>query len=90
MSTIEEHITWVPDRWGILRARPGSAMRAPGQCVGCGTVFDTARVTVTARYADCSMWDCPGCGRQHDSRSLGGANPAYRQGYIDLSRERDR
>ncbi len=34
----------------------------------CGRTFDIGHVTVTARYADCSVFKCPGCGAHIDDR----------------------
>lgn len=45
-----------------------TTMSYPVRCLGCGHVHDAGYVTVTARYADCSMWKCPGCGRTVDDR----------------------
>lgn len=45
-------------------------MMFPARC-GCGSVYDLAAVTVTARYADCSMWTTPCCRRTTDSRPKG-------------------
>lgn len=42
------------------------------KCTRCPKVYDTGYVEVTARYADCSMWKCPGCGRQCDDREWTG------------------
>ena len=38
------------------------------RCSFCGEVYDLAMVTVTARYADCSMFLTPCCGRTADDR----------------------
>lgn len=35
---------------------------------GCGQAIDVGYVTVKARYADCTLFDCPGCGREIDDR----------------------
>lgn len=43
-------------------------MMFPVRCAYCHTVYDTANVTVTARYADCSMWKSPCCNRLVDDR----------------------
>src|SRR5215217_7243860 len=45
-----------------------SAMFAPVQCKRCGCVHDSGPVEVIARYADCSVWKCPGCGVAVDDR----------------------
>ena len=51
------------------------------RCGGCGTIHgfcqqgdypDVTPIEHTQRYADCTMWSCPSCGRQHDSRQLHG------------------
>lgn len=34
----------------------------------CGHTFDRGYVTVVARYADCSVFNCPGCGALIDDR----------------------
>lgn len=34
----------------------------------CGHTFDRGHVTVVARYADCSVFNCPGCGAPIDDR----------------------
>lgn len=51
-------VTYQPDTTG---------MWSPVQC-RCGRVYDRYNVTVTARYADCDVWNCPGCGAQSDNR----------------------
>ncbi|GGM52556.1 hypothetical protein ACFFX1_55520 [Dactylosporangium sucinum] len=42
-------------------------MTSPVRCT-CGRIYDLGKVTVTARYADCSIWKAPCCGRQADDR----------------------
>jgi hypothetical protein len=42
-------------------------MSSPVRCT-CGQVYDLGKVTVTARYTDCSMWKAPCCGRTADDR----------------------
>jgi hypothetical protein len=42
-------------------------MHSPVRCT-CGGVYDLGTVTVIARYADCSVWNAPCCGRQADDR----------------------
>lgn len=44
-----------------------AAMFKPVRCT-CGRVYDLGKVTVTARYTDCSIWKAPCCGRQADDR----------------------
>ena len=41
------------------------------RCKWCGLVHDIGPVTVVARYTDCSVWLCPGCGTQIDDRPAG-------------------
>lgn len=50
------------------RAMVRTDMRHPVRCKWCGTVHDGAKVTVEARYADCSCWRCPGCDVLIDDR----------------------
>lgn len=51
------------------RTRPDvSDMFSPVRCGHCGAVYDVGKVEVTARYADCSMWKSPCCGRTVDDR----------------------
>lgn len=42
-------------------------MFQPVRC-RCGCVYDLGTVEVTARYADCSVWRAPCCGRTADDR----------------------
>lgn len=53
-------------------------MRHPMKCKWCGTVHDTAFVTVVQRYLDCSTWHCPGCGVLIDDRPIGWGGSAER------------
>lgn len=58
------------DRHGRLRPRADvRGMLAPVRCYHCGAVYDSADVEVTARYADCSRWKAPCCGRMVDDRT---------------------
>lgn len=43
-------------------------MTSPVRCTRCGAVYDLGHVTVTHRYADCSMWRTPCCDREVDDR----------------------
>jgi hypothetical protein len=43
-------------------------MHQPARCNHCCGIYDLGTVTVTARYADCSMWTTPCCGRTVDDR----------------------
>lgn len=83
-----EILTWVADRRGIMRAvvNPKSGSR-PAICNRCRKQFDLGHVEIIARYAECSVWNCPnGCGAVHDDRQQWGSSPQHRMGYIDLSR----
>lgn len=60
------------DPFGIMRPAPDTTgMTSPVRCTHCGQVYDVGIVTVTARYADCSCWNSPCCGRQVDDRGPG-------------------
>lgn len=43
----------------------------PVRCTHCSQVHDAGKVEVTARYADCSVWKSPCCGRTVDDRGEG-------------------
>lgn len=45
-------------------------MGSPVRC-RCGGVYDLQAVTVTARYADCSVWKTPCCKHVTDDRPAG-------------------
>lgn len=56
------------DFWrGEWIRQQAEGMRYPVLC-DCGSVYDSAAVTVTARYADCSVWTTPCCKRTEDDR----------------------
>ena len=59
------------DEWGrVTRVSvppKADAMSSPVQC-RCGHVYDLGTVTVTQRYADCSVWTTPCCKVQVDDR----------------------
>lgn len=74
----------MPDRWPHPRADT-AGMHYPARCAHCGRVYDLAAVTVTARYADCSMWRAPCCGRLVDDRGVGWKP---RADYVELDRDR--
>ncbi|GAA2347399.1 hypothetical protein [Dactylosporangium salmoneum] len=50
-----------------LEAEQIRDMMFPVRCT-CGRIYDLAKVEVTARYADCTLWKAPCCGRQADDR----------------------
>lgn len=43
-------------------------MFSPVRCTRCGQIYDLSAVTITARYADCSVWTSPCCNRTVDDR----------------------
>lgn len=53
------------------------------KCTYCGRVYDITRVHVTARYADCSMYTTPCCGREVDDRRWV-SKPAYKEIQPDI------
>ena len=60
------------DPSGFLTAEVDtSTMLAPVECARCGHVHDAGHVEVVARYQDCSVWKCPGCGASIDDRPVG-------------------
>jgi hypothetical protein len=52
----------------IHDAQEAEGMTSPVRCRHCRHVYDLGKVEVTARYADCSMWRCPGCKILADDR----------------------
>lgn len=48
-----------------------TGMLFPVRCLRCRGVYDAANVEVTARYADCSVWNAPCCGAVVDDRPQG-------------------
>jgi hypothetical protein len=58
---------WIDPRREALAVRT-EGMYQPVECCHCGGVYDLGTVTVTARYADCSVWKAPCCGCEVDSR----------------------
>jgi hypothetical protein len=62
--------------WGL--PQPDIAgMSSPARCTRCGRVYDLGKVTITARYTDCSVWKCPGCGITVDDRPVGWGDHHY-------------
>lgn len=54
-----------------------SGMSFPARCTRCARVYDMGKVTVVARYTDCSVWKCPGCGITVDDRPVGWGDHHY-------------
>jgi hypothetical protein len=75
---------WRPDGYDAFSVeeylqirRDVSGMRFPVRCTKCSRVYDLAKVTVVARYTDCSVWKCPGCGCTVDDRPPGWGDHHY-------------
>jgi hypothetical protein len=72
-------VRWQVFRDGILRPEADTAgMMFPVECTRCGHVHDAAKVKTVARYADCTVWACPGCGSHIDDRPIGWGGSARR------------
>lgn len=56
------------NRWTEMDEISTRGMTSPVRCAYCSNVYDLGTVEVTARYADCSMWKSPCCGRTVDDR----------------------
>lgn len=55
---------------GLIFVAPDTeGMVTPVRCRRCGGVYDVGKVTVLQRYADCSVWRAPCCGREVDDRA---------------------
>lgn len=67
MQNVDGYDTW--DRAAIRRLVKD--MRFPVRCTRCNGVYDSATVTVTARYSDCSVWVSPCCNQTVDDRPAG-------------------
>ena len=68
---------WPPrDEW--LEQRRIAGMFSPVECTFCGRVYDLGTVTVTARYADCSVWTTPCCNRAGVDDRMFVSRPAIR------------
>jgi hypothetical protein len=68
----------------LIETPDTSRMASPVRCTHCGGVYDLGSVTVTAYYADCSMWKSPCCDRLVDDRGETGWKP--RRDYERLHR----
>jgi hypothetical protein len=59
------------DEDGWVRAAEAdriAAMHQPARCTWCYRIYDLGTVTITGRYADCSVWKAPCCGVTVDDR----------------------
>jgi len=66
------------DQYGVPReVADVFEMSYPVECKWCNEIHDAAKVTITQRYLDCSMWKCPNCKVTIDDRPepLGSAIP---------------
>jgi hypothetical protein len=74
---------WELDIYGQMIQVPDvTGMHQPARCTHCRTVYDLGTVTVEQRYADCSVWRCPGCKLAVDDR--GETGWTSRRDYIRL------
>lgn len=55
-----------------------AAMTSPVRCTFCGKVYDLGATVTIQRYADCSVFNTPCCGRQVDDR-LWVSLPAFKR-----------
>jgi hypothetical protein len=77
MSQIEDYY-WMQRMWTTGNRRADvTGMRSPVRCTKCSHVYDVSNVTVITRYADCSVWKCPGCRCTVDDRPLGWGDHHY-------------
>lgn len=53
------------EAYGLAARIKGMAF--PVRC-RCGAIYDVGKVTVTARYLDCSVWKTPCCKQTADDR----------------------
>jgi hypothetical protein len=58
------------------------------RCAHCNGIYNVGDVEVTARYADCSVWSAPCCGRTVDDRGETGWKTT--QDYYRLDQEESR
>jgi hypothetical protein len=72
---------WTADGWLDLPDVTG--MTSPVRCTRCDHVYDLGKVTVIGRYADCSVWKCPGCKITVDDRPVGWGDHHY----VELNRD---
>lgn len=84
------------DGWDQLHEQLAIAeMSYPVRCTRCERVYDLGKVTVVARYTDCSAWKCPGCGITVDDRPIWGDHHYVelrggdRRGYPEMGEELD-
>jgi hypothetical protein len=75
--TLEDY--WFQQRYDAELLRTIEGMTTPVQCTKCGRVYDLQGVKVVARYADCTVWECPGCGITVDDRPVGWGDHHYRE-----------
>ena len=61
---------------GDERTQSGEA-----RCNTSGGLFNVGDVEVVQRYADCSVFRCPACGKTHDDRMAWGGPRERRMGY---------
>jgi len=54
-----------------MKTKP-EEMGSPVVCAHCGEIYDLRAVKVIHRYADCSLYQTPCCGRTADDRTWKG------------------
>lgn len=64
--TMDDMGNWLPDLSELTEG-----MTFPVRCTRCRSIYDSATVTVTARYSDCSVWVSPCCNQTVDDRPAG-------------------
>lgn len=73
------------DQFGRFAGWPDiTGMSQPARCTWCQHVYDLGKVEVLQRYADCSVWKCPGCQVLVDDRGETGWKS--RADYVRLAR----
>lgn len=81
-DVVRRRLAFEARRNGLTAGPDVSQMHAPVRCKWCGCVHDSGPVTVVARYSDCSVWRCPGCGVLVDDR-----DPRWGGGVYKLDRQ---
>ena len=68
---------WFRQRYDDALAARACDMSFPVRCTRCSHVYDLGKVEVVQRYADCSVWKCPGCRITVDDRPPGWGDHHY-------------
>lgn len=83
MSGKPQRVWPTVDTSGINWPPEAEGMRHPVRCTWCQTVYDSAHVTVTGRWTDCTAWISPCCHRLVDDRQWPWT---YRADIVELRR----